>query len=125
MPDWWARVRHDLVKRALWAIRDLRAAGLHPGEADRALLRAGLLDLVDEEGRPASASQLWSAFRAEAPAELPAAALDAVEVALAEAEARAQDPAADIASLAAALGALEERFEALALLLPQNHARRS
>jgi hypothetical protein len=59
---WLARVQHDLVKRLLWPARDRRDLGgpLRPGEL--------CVELVDEEGQPVSAAQLWRSLRDQAPA---------------------------------------------------------
>lgn len=59
---WLARVRHDLLKRLVWPARDRRDAGgpVVPGEL--------VATLIDDEGRPTTATALWSALAAEAPA---------------------------------------------------------
>ena len=85
MHPWLSRLRHDLVKRAVWPARDLRDAGREPGPADLLQLQRGLLDLRDEAGEVVTASALWKRFRAEAP-DVAAAELDAFGAALAEAE---------------------------------------
>jgi hypothetical protein len=85
MNPWLSRLRHDLVKRAVWPARDLREAAREPSAADIAQLRAGLLDLRDAEGAPVRALQLWEEMRREAP-RLPAAALDSFGDAVAQAE---------------------------------------
>jgi len=85
MHPWLSRLRHDLVKRAVWPARDLRDASREPGPADLLQLRCGLLDLRDEDGGALSATKLWERLRAEAPA-LPKAALDAFGGALQDAE---------------------------------------
>lgn len=85
MALWLSRLRHDLVKRAVWAARDLRESAREPSAADIAQLRAGLLDLRDAEGAPVRALQLWEEMRREAPP-LPAAALDSFGEAVAQAE---------------------------------------
>jgi hypothetical protein len=74
MPDWLARVQHDLVKRLLWPARDRRDLGgaPAPGELEPRL--------VDEEGHPTTAAALWSALRAESSAA--PGPLDAFEAAL-------------------------------------------
>lgn len=64
MDSWLARVRHDLVKRAVWPARDLRDLGLR----DVAALRRGLQTLTDDEGAPISAEALWARLRRDAPA---------------------------------------------------------
>ena len=76
---WLSRLRHDLVKRALWPARDLVDAGTQPTAADAAALRAGLTELVAPDGSPTTARDLWRAFRADAPPGVPATALDAFE----------------------------------------------
>ena len=83
---WLSRLRHDLVKRVLWPARDLLDSGVAPTAAEAAALRAGLHDLVAPDGSPATASDLWRRFRMDAPASVPAAALDAFEQALTAAE---------------------------------------
>ncbi len=85
MHPWLSRLRHDLVKRAVWPARDLRDAPGEPGPADLLRLRRGLLELRDEDGRALTATALWERLRAQAPA-VPAAALDAFGGALREAE---------------------------------------
>jgi hypothetical protein len=85
MHPWLSRLRHDLVKRAVWPARDLREAGREPAAADLDQLRAGLFDLRDGEGAKVRALQLWEAMRREAPP-LPAAALDSFGDAVAQAE---------------------------------------
>jgi hypothetical protein len=80
-PDaWLQRLGHDLVKRLLWPARDRRDLGgpVVPGE----LLRT---NLVDDDGAPIGAMDLWQALRAEAPLQ----ALDDFEAALARALASA------------------------------------
>jgi hypothetical protein len=84
---WLSKLRHDLVKRVLWPARDLVDAGTAPTAAEAAALRAGLVDLIAPDGSPATARDLWRRFRADAPAHVPAAALEAFEQALAAAEA--------------------------------------
>jgi len=59
--EWLARVRHDLVKRLVWPARDRRDAGGVPTAGELAPR------LIDEEGQPISADDLWSALAAEAP----------------------------------------------------------
>src|SRR5512141_2785150 len=60
MHPWLRAVRHDLVKRAVWAARDLRDSGGRDVEA----LRRGLFELVDAEGGPISAVDLFARLRA-------------------------------------------------------------
>jgi hypothetical protein len=85
MDEWLSRLRHDLVKRAVWPARDLREAHRDPQAADLLQLRAGLFDLRDGEGAKVHALQLWERMRREAPP-LPAAALDSFGDAVAQAE---------------------------------------
>jgi hypothetical protein len=85
MHPWLSRLRHDLVKRAVWPARDLRDATREPGPADLLQLQRGLFDLRDEAGEVVTASALWKRFRAEAP-DVPAAELDTFGAALADAE---------------------------------------
>jgi len=65
--EWLARVRHDLAKRLVWPARDRRDMGGLPAPGELAP------DLIDEEGRPISAEDLWTGLAAEAPpgADLP------------------------------------------------------
>jgi hypothetical protein len=84
MHPWLLRLRHDLVKRAVWVARDLSQAGeARPG--DLVALRRGLFDLRNDEGLPATAQELWARLRPEAPG-IPASSLDAFAAALAQAE---------------------------------------
>ena len=69
MHPWLQRLRHDLLKRALWTARDLRDTGARPTDADRRALLAGLRDLLDGEGKPTSAKALWALLLEEAPEE--------------------------------------------------------
>jgi hypothetical protein len=85
MHPWLSRLRHDLVKRAVWPARDLRGASGEPGAADLLQLQRGLLDLRDDDGAALTASTLWKRLRAEAPS-IPGASLDAFGEAVAEAE---------------------------------------
>src|SRR5215831_15709525 len=57
---WLARLRHDLVKRLVWPARDRRDAGGAPAPGE--LLAA----LVDDEGRPAGALEIWGVLAAAA-----------------------------------------------------------
>src|SRR5438128_2279854 len=96
--DWLGRVRHDLVKHALWRARDLRETGAAATAEDVAALRRGVLEMVDAVGRAATASQVWRALRREFEEEAggSGAALDAFERAVVEAEEAARatgDPA--------------------------------
>jgi len=88
MHPWLARLRHDLLKHALWCARDLGEcadAGGPLKPADLQALRRSLLALPDGEGRPVTAAQLWRELRAESCAD--PAALDAFEAAVLRAEA--------------------------------------
>jgi hypothetical protein len=76
--EWLARVRHDLVKRLVWPARDRRDAGGVPAPGELAPA------LIDDEGRPISAADLWSALAADAP---PGADLAAFGAAVARAAA--------------------------------------
>jgi hypothetical protein len=102
---WLARVRHDLLKRLLWAARDRRDLGgpPRPGEL--------VATLHDDEGRPTPAPALWAALRAEAPPAVPAAALDAFSRAL-----EAAGAAASRDDLPGVL-ALEPAFDELARIV--------
>src|SRR5262245_49106423 len=118
--SWLARVRHDLLKHALWSARDLAAAveKRAPRPADVALLRRSLLELRDGEGRSVALGGLWRGLREEYDGAAPgaAAALAAFTVAVIAAEeavAELTDAARLPAALAAVL-ALEAAFEALA-----------
>jgi hypothetical protein len=82
LDPWLARLRHDLVKRALWPARDLLDAGAPPSAADAAALRAGLSEIVAGDGTPTTALDLWRSLRATAPPALTATALDAFEAVL-------------------------------------------
>jgi hypothetical protein len=80
MDPWLTRLRHDLLKRAVWPARDLREmleAGRSPSAQDRRALRAGLFALQDGEGAPCDARLLWALLLASAPGGLDAAALEA------------------------------------------------
>jgi hypothetical protein len=121
MHPWLARLRHDLLKHALWCARDLRDCGRGAGPLSRAdlqALRRSLLELVDSEGSPITATQLWQGLRADSAA--PPAALDAFEAAVGRAEAAVRassDPASDETGGQAALTAvlaLESAFFLLA-----------
>ena len=115
---WLQRLRHDLVKRALWPARDLRATLAEGGSAtpaDLVALRAGLFDLRAPDGAPCDALALLSCLRDLAPEETLARlapGLLALEAAVRE----AQQVAArgELQPLLAALFEVERRFEALA-----------
>lgn len=96
---WLARVRHDLVKRLVWPARDRRDVGGDPAPGELAPR------LIDEEGRPTTAADLWAALAAEAP---PGADLAAFASAVTRATAAAD--AGDVHGVIA----LEAAFTALA-----------
>jgi hypothetical protein len=103
MPSaWLARVQHDLVKRLLWPARDRRDAGGAPAPGE---LEA---ELIDGEGRPIAAEDLWRALLAEAPRGVGAGTF---ERALAAALAAAR--AGDVAGVLA----LEPAFDELGRLV--------
>ena len=95
MHPWLKRLRHDLVKRAVWTARDLREMGTAPTSEGLRALRSGLRVLVDPEGHAIDARSLWALLRADAPPEVLAdpavraaaeafsAALDAADLAVA------------------------------------------
>lgn len=122
-----ARVRHDLLKHALWCARDLRGIE-RPLGSDLRALRRSLLELPDGEGRPVTARTLLRGLRGElgAPAEAKAGldALAAFERAVGEAEdaARALDPerpeTQDLSGALSAVLALEPAFAALLARYP-------
>jgi hypothetical protein len=121
MHPWLSRLRHDLVKRAVWPARDLRDATREPGPADLLHLQGGLLDLRDDDGRALTASDLWERLRAEEPG-LPAGVLDAFGSAVGEAQRAVTGLAADPRGWPAALDAvlrIETAFADLARTLEQ------
>ena len=144
MDPWLQQLRHDLVKRALWAARDLRtllAEGGEPTAADLASLRAGLLSLRAPDGAPCDAVTLLARLRETAPEGL-ANRLKALAEAVAEAQRAVQrlgsggleksntkaprKPGAGREALEQALAALfevERGFEALATTAPVRKAR--
>jgi len=98
---WLARVRHDLVKRMVWPARDRRelGGGVSAGEL--------VAKLVDDEGQPARAGQLWQALLAEAPPAVSHELARAFAAALNAAEDGAQnDQLAPVLALEAALDEL-------------------
>ena len=122
MDPWLQRVRHDLVKRALWPARDLRALLAEGGAAapaDLAALRAGLFDLRAPDGAPCDALALLGHLRDLAPEET-LARLEPGLRAFAAAVEAAQAAVGALGSRQATLAALEalfeveRRFEALA-----------
>jgi hypothetical protein len=118
---WLSRLRHDLVKRAVWPARDLRDASREPGPADLLHLQGGLLDLRDDDGRELTAADLWERLRAEAP-RLPAAALDAFGAGVVHAQRAVAGLAGDPRSWPAAVDAvlrIETAFADLARTLEQ------
>ena len=63
MHPWLKALQHDLVKRAVWPARDLRDCG----GRDLTALRCGLFDLIDKDGDPVTAQDLWERLREQAP----------------------------------------------------------
>jgi len=121
MDAWLSRLRHDLVKRAVWSARDLREAGREPGPADMLELRAGLFELRDGEGRVVSARELWQELCREAPP-LPAAALESFGRTLEHAERSVAGLATQMQSWREAVDAvlrIETAFAALARTLEE------
>jgi hypothetical protein len=117
MDPWLQRVRHDLVKRALWPARDLRALLAEGGAAtpaDRAALRAGLFDLRAPDGAPCDARALLGHLVDLAPEETLARlgpGLAAFEAAVGAAQAAVGG--ADLDAALAKLFDLERTFEGL------------
>ncbi len=119
MNPWLQRLRHDLLKRALWTARDLRDLGAHPTASDLRALAAGLRELADPEGRPIAARALFSLFLEDAPPGSPgfSQACDTFGQALGFADAAVGRALFDAALGPAAVAAvlqLEPAFEALA-----------
>jgi hypothetical protein len=106
---WLSRVRHDLVKRLVWPARDRRDMGGTPAPGELAPR------LIDNEGRPATAQDVWAELAADAP---PGAALEPFAAALDRAVAAAQ--ANDVAGVID----LEAAFDRLAKSLAQSLDRR-
>ena len=77
---WLARVRHDLVKRMLWPARDRRDLGGPVREGEL------VAKLIDEEGQPTRAGELWRSLMADAPVGIADAVARAFTTALASAE---------------------------------------
>jgi hypothetical protein len=96
---WLSRVRHDLVKRLVWPARDRRDAGGTPAPGELAPR------LIDNEGQPATAEDVWTDLAADAP---PDAGVEAFAAALARAVTAAE--ADDVAGVME----LEAAFERLA-----------
>ncbi len=115
MHPWLSRLRHDLLKRALWPARDiseLLESARSPTPRDLQALREGLFALCAEDGSRCDARALFAELRTSAPAALSAASLDQFAHALEEAMAAASAPH----PLAPALGKvlrLEALFAAL------------
>jgi hypothetical protein len=105
MHPWLQTLRHDLVKRVVWAARDQRESGLH----DLALLQMAVAQLTDPEGQRTDALGLWEILKRDAPVPT-----DGFERALHAAVAGLQEPwPAPLEKILA----LEPAFEALARLL--------
>src|SRR3954453_13380122 len=111
------RLRHDIVKRAVWAARDLRSLEGPPSKADVAALRGGLYDLRDEQGAAVTARSLWERMRLEAPGNIPE--LERFSEAIEEAYAAVDSLPAGFATAVSALLRIEERFDDLARSLDQ------
>jgi hypothetical protein len=108
---WLARVRHDLVKHVLWPARDRRELGGRPAAGEL------VPRVIDAEGRPLGAAELWRTLRAEAPRGLPVAAFEAaLGRALAAADA---GDVAGVLALEEAADALARQAEALARSLEE------
>jgi hypothetical protein len=118
MHPWTARLRHDLVKRAVWAARDLRSLEGTPSLADVAALRNGLYDLRDEEGAVVDARSLWGQMRLKAPRNTPE--VERFSAAIEEAHSAVDALPAGFTAAISALLRIEERFEALARSLDTN-----
>jgi hypothetical protein len=102
---WLGRVRHDLVKRLVWPARDRRDMGgvPEPGELTP--------ELVDDEGRPATAAAVWRTLADDAPAEAGVEALQDFSAALARAQAAAAG--SDVTGVIALEAAYDELARAL------------
>ena len=112
MHPWAARLRHDIVKPAVWAARDLRSLEGTPSAADVAALRNGLYDLRDEEGAVVDARSLLEQMRLKAPRNTPE--VEQFSAAIEEAQTAVDALPMDFAAAISALLRIEERFEALA-----------
>ena len=118
MHPWAGRLRHDIVKRAVWAARDLRSLEGPPSGRDVAALRRGLYELRDEEGAAVTARSLWERMRSDAPRNTPE--LEQFSRALEEAYAAVDALPAGFEAAVSALLRIEERFEALARSLDRH-----
>jgi hypothetical protein len=116
---WLKRLRHDVVKRAVWAARDLRSLEREPSASDVAALRGGLYDLRDDEGAATTARALWERMRSDAPRNTPEVELFSRSIE--EAHAAVDALPAGFAAAVSALLRIEERFEALARSLDQDN----
>jgi hypothetical protein len=115
MHPWLGRLRHDLLKHALWWASDLAALdGQPPAAADVRALRRSLLELMDSEGRPATALALWRELRADSPAA--PAALDDFERAVAAAQTAVAELEGGDEHLGRALAAVHQLEQAFARL---------
>ena len=125
MNRWLARLRHDLIKHAVWPARDLRdviAAGRAARSSDGAALRRALLELPGADGQPVGILAAWHALRAEldSPSAQQRVALDRFESEVDALQRRAADcsEASDGAlhapALCDAVLALDAAFETLA-----------
>ena len=117
MDPWLSRLRHDLVRRALWTARDLRDLKLAPSPDDVKALRAGLRELSDPEGRPIDACALFALLLEEAPPELRGSSAEGFAAVLQAATAAVDEAAKNHACALAALQAVlqvEPAFEGLA-----------
>lgn len=63
MHPWLQTLRHDLVKRMVWAARDQRDSGTQ----DLGLLQMAVAQLTDPEGRRVDALDLWEILKRDAP----------------------------------------------------------
>jgi hypothetical protein len=115
---WARRLRHDIVKRAVWAARDLRSLEGAPAPADVAALRRGLYDLRDDEGASVTARSLWERMRAEAPRNTPE--VGRFSEALEEAYRAVDALPSGFSKAIFALLQIEERFDELARSLDQH-----